>query len=187
MRRITWWMMAAAAACCLSGAGPLAKVTTAAGVQINGKEVPQKTAPSWPVEANDAVATANDPAILLIAGDRALMEPKTSVRMLERGGAARLEVDGGEVCLRTRSGSTLQVFAAGDELAVHHPFEGMVTFNAVERKPASVKASACQFPAPGWLPSKAMTPGAAAAAAGAAAASRVATGDAVPVASPSRR
>src|SRR4051812_40828621 len=106
----------------LPAAPPVAKVTTAPGVSINGNEIPQKTAPSWPVAAGDQVATDNNPAILMIASDRALMEPKTMVRMLERSDVVKLELDAGQVCLRTRRGSTLLVFAAGEELTVPHPF-----------------------------------------------------------------
>lgn len=182
------------AAVCAHAVSPIAKVTAAPGLWINGKELPKKAAPTWPLVPRDTVVTHQDSAILMLLDDRGLMLPETSLQILENGDAVSFELQSGEVCLRTRKNSSLQVFAAGAEVALHHPFEGSVKLNPAEHRAAVVKPSGCQFPAPGWLSKKVLVPAAGAGAAAAAAAPKagssspggLVTGEIIAPPSPSR-
>ena len=74
-RYLTVFAITLATGCLTLAAPPLAKITTSPGVLINGKEIPQKTAPAWPLTSNDQLTTGTDPAILMVANDRILIEP----------------------------------------------------------------------------------------------------------------
>lgn len=172
--------------CSLFGAPPLAKITAVNGVLINGKPVPDKTAPTWPVLGNDAVSTTTNSAVLVLPkGDRALLGLETSVRLLERDGVVTLELASGELCLLINRTSNLQVFASGAQLNIPHPFEGSVTMLAPEYK-AVVKDGGCRVRSGAFLTNKKVWIPAAAGAAAAAAAAGVATGQSVTPASPSQ-
>jgi len=145
---------------------PLGKITTTEGVLINGEGVPQKTAPTWPVAANDEVATTTNPAVLmLLKNDRAYMDAKTSLQMEDTGGIPSLHLALGRICLKVAKESVLQIFALGEQLSIAHPFEGSVTLSTPHEK-ATVTAGRCRFPV---IPVVAGTAAAAAAAAAGAA------------------
>jgi hypothetical protein len=164
----------------------LARVTTAAGLLINGKAVPQKAGPDWPLIANDQVTTTHEPAtVMLPKGDRAFLDPDTSIRLLEADGIVTLELERGVICLRTVRESKLRVLAGGAQLQIDHPFEGSIELTPGQ-KPV-VKSGGCrQEPGAFWKNKKVIIPAAAAGAAAAAAAA-AASGEEIKPISPSQR
>ena len=79
-------------------APPVARITAVNGLLINGKQVPDKTAPTWPVLGNDTLATTANTAVLVLPkGDRALLDTETSVRVLDHDGTVTLVLTGGEL------------------------------------------------------------------------------------------
>lgn len=133
--------------CSFAGATqPMGRVTATEGVRINGEGVPEKTAPTWPVLANDAVATTTRPAVLmLLKNDRAYMDSQTSLKVEDFDGVPSLHLALGKICVKVGKESALQIFASGEQLSIAHPFEGTVTLSAPQQK-ATVTAGRCHFP-----------------------------------------
>lgn len=125
---------------------PLGKVTATKGVLINGEGVPEKTAPTWPVSANDDVATTTNPAVLmLLKNDRAYMDSQTSLKVEDFDGVPSLHLALGKICVKVAKESALQIFASGEQLSIARPFEGTVTLSAPQQK-VTVTAGRCHFP-----------------------------------------
>lgn len=164
-------------------APPVAKVTTAAGLRLNGKDMPDKTAPTWPVSISDKVTTSSHPALMMLPrGDRAELDAETSVVLTDRGGSLTLELISGKLCLNITHHSTIQAYAAGAPLTLPKPFEGSVTLPALAQQ-ATMTANGCKIRLGHMSAGEkaALAAGAIGAAGGAAA---VATGQAVKAVSP---
>lgn len=173
--------------CAWSTAAPIAKITAVQGLLINGKQLPDKTAPTWPVVGHDAIVTTNNPAVLVLPkGDRALLEPESSIRVLERDGVVTLELMGGEMCLLIHGKSDLQLLPADAASSITYPFEGSVTLRASQRK-AAVRRGGCRVRPGASTVGKNVVIGAVVAdAAMAAGTAALATGKAVTAISPSQ-
>lgn len=114
---------------------PIATVTAARSVTVNAVDISTQGVPTWPLVNGDQVKTAADQAMItLLDGSHFLMEPNTTVRVLN---CSRVEVEvvQGAVGYRFAAGSHAQMCVGG------HPVKAKPLTSGTARVTADGKAT----------------------------------------------
>jgi hypothetical protein len=112
---------------------PIATVTAAKSVSVNGIVVVTEGVPALPVVSGDVVATAGDPAIVKLADGSSFQLDKNSTVKIQQCGATSVEILQGTATYRFAPNSKAQLCALGHPATAAAMAQGSITIESPDK------------------------------------------------------
>ncbi len=130
---------------------PIATVTAAKSVSVNGVTVATQGVPALPLASGDVIATGNEPAIVKLEDGSIFMLGKISSMKITQCGPMEIEISQGAAIYRFAKASGARFCALGHPVTVSAMTEGSITVESpgkavlrtVDPRTVSLPASQC--------------------------------------------